>query len=387
MPDVSVSARALGSILALGLIACGNSAAPPSEGASSSGGARGHGTAGAGPGGSGILTVGDASSAIPFDAHVERDHIALDFFTLSCAGDCAVVEAVATGGTPPYTYRWEDGSTDPIRRVCPSADSMFRVSATDRGVDSVEIRHAPRTAQATVTASVLSCPDGGSHRDAGTGRRDAGCIVPGAAPGCDDFSASLAQGKADSCGVWTYGWSSAASGFEVYDMFLSPTETDARLNPNGAGLSVWASSRFSADSFVPDLLYNPGAAPVHPQGTFTVDAAGNVLRPGRGGEASVVRWTARVAGTYDLAATFTAKGAYLGSAPTTAEVRIRHQGVDVDVGRINYFPGDLTFSFQNTITVKAAGEAVDFSVSSWDPDTAADATALLATICEASPAN
>jgi hypothetical protein len=80
--------------------------------------------------------------------------------TLSCAGKCATVQAVATGGNPPYAYAWDDGSTNPVRQLCPTADTSYAVQATDTG-ESGEIYRASQTARASVAAEVLACPDGG----------------------------------------------------------------------------------------------------------------------------------------------------------------------------------------------------------------------------------
>jgi hypothetical protein len=92
--------------------------------------------------------------------------------TLSCSDDCAAVQAVGTGGHPPYTYAWEDGSTNPVRKVCPTADTGYSVRVTDTG-QTGELQQLPQTVQASVTAAVLSCPDGGG------GGLDGGACVPG----------------------------------------------------------------------------------------------------------------------------------------------------------------------------------------------------------------
>ncbi|HEX4447057.1 MAG TPA: hypothetical protein VH044_09980, partial [Polyangiaceae bacterium] len=46
---------------------------------------------------------GDAAGPGAFDAHVEDNHVTVTFVTLGCTNDCATVQAVGTGGYPPYS--------------------------------------------------------------------------------------------------------------------------------------------------------------------------------------------------------------------------------------------------------------------------------------------
>ncbi len=62
--------------------------------------------------------------------------------TIACGEGCAEVEAVATGGQAPYTFTWEDGSTNPVRRICPSAMTEYEVTVTDAGVSGGEFHTA-----------------------------------------------------------------------------------------------------------------------------------------------------------------------------------------------------------------------------------------------------
>jgi hypothetical protein len=121
-----------------------------------------------------ILPTGDASISNALSAHIEQDHLTVELVTLACGGGCADVVAVAKGGFPPYSFAWEDGSTDPSRRVCPTSTTHYRVSVTDAGETSGELTQAPETADAELTADVVVCPvDAGSPApappaDAGT---------------------------------------------------------------------------------------------------------------------------------------------------------------------------------------------------------------------------
>ena len=46
------------------------------------------------------------------DAYIEKGQVAVSIFTVGCSGrSCAkAVQAVGTGGEPPYTFQWENGS-------------------------------------------------------------------------------------------------------------------------------------------------------------------------------------------------------------------------------------------------------------------------------------
>jgi hypothetical protein len=140
----------------------------------------------------GTFTGSDASASRAIDAQVEQNGIQVDVVALSCAGGCATVEAVATGGQPPYTFSWGDGSTSPTRQLCPTADVTYHVTVTDSGAAG-EFASPPATAAAQVTADVLaSCPDGGgAPPDASVDGEAAGaCVDPGDAPwtGCESIA-------------------------------------------------------------------------------------------------------------------------------------------------------------------------------------------------------
>jgi hypothetical protein len=90
------------------------------------------------------------------------------FITLSCSDDCAEVEAVGTGGYPPYTFAWDDGSTSATRKVCPTSSTSYRVTVTDTGT-SGEFSRGPETVQVSLPANVIACPDGGSNAGACNG--------------------------------------------------------------------------------------------------------------------------------------------------------------------------------------------------------------------------
>jgi hypothetical protein len=103
----------------------------------------------------------DASASSALEAAIKEGDMVVTFVTLSCASGCASVEAVATGGHAPYTFVWEDGSTDATREVCPTSSTSYSVQVTDTG-SSGEFPRPPATAHAALTADVIACPDGGA---------------------------------------------------------------------------------------------------------------------------------------------------------------------------------------------------------------------------------
>jgi hypothetical protein len=107
------------------------------------------------------LGQGGDAGASALDAHIEQNHIAVTFVTLDCAGPCADVVAVPTGGHPPYTFEWDDGSTSASRHVCPTSSTSYLVNVTDTGTTGEVIRPA-QTVQVPLTANVVACPDGGA---------------------------------------------------------------------------------------------------------------------------------------------------------------------------------------------------------------------------------
>lgn len=60
-----------------------------------------------------------------------------------CAGGSVILNAFATGGTPPYTYRWNNGPVSDVQILTPSASGVYVVSVTDGAnclsVDSVNV--------------------------------------------------------------------------------------------------------------------------------------------------------------------------------------------------------------------------------------------------------
>jgi hypothetical protein len=115
------------------------------------------------PGSGGVVSSVDHALEVEVQ---DIEGMTIEIVTLSCAGDCADIEAVARGGHPPYSFEWEDGSRDPARRVCLSEDAQLAIEATDTAIVADEHAYEARTVRAEVTVSVLDCEDGGTPEDA-----------------------------------------------------------------------------------------------------------------------------------------------------------------------------------------------------------------------------
>lgn len=151
------------------------------------------------------FATGDAAGAqgldAGLDAYIEQGQVAVRLITLSCAGDCATVQAVGTGGDPPYTYAWENGSTNPVRQVCPASDTAYSVKVTDTGGSGENLR-PPQTAGASVTADVLACPDGGPGDAAPAVLSTDACVGGFVNPSIEGTPQTASEGAWDASG-WT----------------------------------------------------------------------------------------------------------------------------------------------------------------------------------------
>lgn len=116
-------------------------------------------------GGAGSFASRDSGAPQGLTAEIQENHVAIHFVTLGCADACATVQAVASGGHPPYSFAWDTGSTSPTLKVCPTSNTTYQATVTDTGT-SGEFASLPETAQASLAANVITCPDGGSPGDA-----------------------------------------------------------------------------------------------------------------------------------------------------------------------------------------------------------------------------
>jgi hypothetical protein len=116
----------------------------------------------------------------------DAKQLKITLVALTCAGDCADIEAVASGGNPPYTYAWEDGSKDAKRHVCLDSSKSLRISATDTAIMAAEFGYAAHTASADVQATVMACSDVGVPPPATTN-----CMQPTASATCKLASGAM----------------------------------------------------------------------------------------------------------------------------------------------------------------------------------------------------
>jgi hypothetical protein len=306
--------------------------------------------------GGGMFVGLDATAGGSLDAHIEQNDVSVTIVTLSCAGDCATVKAVATGGRPPYSFAWNDGTTDPSRTVCPTSTTAYRVKVTDTG-STGEITRAPQTVEVPLTAAVLACSDGG------------------ATAGCDSV-ASVSPTGANPNGRWSYGWSmSLGSAFSAYSQYVPAASA------YGGVIDLWTSSTAGAlipTGYLPAAFVNPSTTAVT-FSSFTVQAGQFFVHPGPAGQYSIARWTAPRAGTYSARATF--EGIDVG--PTTTDVHVQHNGVDIASGNINVAGGGNTFRTSPSVDL-AQGDTLDFAVGFGGNGFTADSTALDAVVCSAS---
>jgi hypothetical protein len=306
-----------------------------------------------GPGGFLDLDADTTGSTATLDAYFTEKKVRVTFVTLQCAGDCADVQAVGTGGNPPYTYTWDDGSTSSIRHICPSSNKSYSVKVTDKGT-SGEFPQPPATATVPLEAYVLSCADAG------------------APAGCDSVTKVSATG-ANPNGPWSYGWSMSLGG-------TFTRQTEFLTSPSGyGGINVWTSG-------TPGVQLNPSAC-VNPTAgvitltTITIQPGQFFMHPGPIGQYSITRWTASRAGTYTVKSVFEG----IDNGPTTTDVHVQHNGVDVATGSINIGGGSNAFSSNPSVTV-AAGDTIDFAVGFGNYNYNNDSTALSATVCSGSAA-
>ncbi|MGH7434661.1 MAG: hypothetical protein ACRENE_03225, partial [Polyangiaceae bacterium] len=123
--------------------------------------------------------------------HIEENGITVTFVTLECAGDCAVVQAVASGGNPPYSYAWSDGPIGARRTLCPQSTTAYTLGVTDTASGG-EIPRRAETIQVPLAANVLVCADGGS---------DGGSCTPGSYAGTWQATGLVDSGSADAGGA------------------------------------------------------------------------------------------------------------------------------------------------------------------------------------------
>jgi hypothetical protein len=287
-----------------------------------------------------------------FDASVQENGVTVTFVTLTCAAGCADVEAVATGGNPPYSYAWTDGARGATRHLCPTSTTGYSVNVTDSG-SSGEFAKAAQTVKATLEANVVACPDGGA--EIGTN--------------CDDLAAGFNPAGVNPNRPWSYGWTdTVGAAFTLYPQFIAQELDAGPYSTTGfPSIAQWfdpANGVVSETGAVPDIQYNPLPMPVYPgngnlSGNSWAVGAGQIVMSSLnvGTKTSVARWTATSGGTYGVKVTF-ASAANTGFTQT-AEVHVQHNGQDLSSGVGAVTAGAPSFSFYASVAV-GGGDTIDF---------------------------
>ena len=155
-----------------------------------------------------------------------------------------------------------------------------------------------------------------------------------------DFSA-----VSNPSGAWSYGWSESRG---------SAFNPDT-ISQTVSGLNVWSSASFQ--TMEPDVFFNGTAATINPSGTNPIPAGTLAFHPGPLGQNAVVRWTAPVAGSYAVTATFTGRD---NVGPTTTDVAVLSNGTQLFANTVNRFLATATFT-SDPLNLNA-GDTIDFAV-------------------------
>jgi hypothetical protein len=276
---------------------------------------------GVGDGGPSSVFGAEDARATGLDAHIEENHVAVTFVTLGCAGPCANVVAVASGGHPPYTFQWDDGSTSATRQVCPTSSTSYLVKVTDTGL-SGELATPPQTVQVPLAANVIACPDGGAGGPGIVLNQTSFQPFTGITVGVRDGSTT----------VYWADWQSTGSGTATG--VLSPPSGPIQVTSHGgdiygvqtsSGSSYWTPAATYTSATVANAPTGPGIVELNGGGsqpdalTFSPPVTNPVL-------AIVSLGTAVVPATLDVGAPFTIlssgtgyQGAALGSGMLSAD--------------------------------------------------------------------
>jgi hypothetical protein len=212
-------------------------------------------------GGAGSFAGVDATASGALDAQIEENRVTVTFVTLSCAGPCADVVAVPTGGNPPYSFQWDDGSTDGARHVCPTSNTSFLVKVTDTGTTG-EFPRPAETVQVPLAADVIACPDGGiadgSPGDGPSDCEDILTVTPpsGTVSGPD---AEVCSANAIPGAIAAFGAAASLKAGQQYEIVENVTGTLLTAAPTWS--LYGAASRCSSasdDQLLGSLTFDPG---------------------------------------------------------------------------------------------------------------------------------
>jgi hypothetical protein len=165
------------------------------------------------------------------------------------------------------------------------------------------------------------------------------------------FSAMTAQPPDSN---WSYGYEASLGG--TFMTYTHPWKA-------GVAIDIW--TYMMTSTLEPSVFHNSGLV-TETYGGMTLTAGLLGLFPGAASEASVVRWTAPIAGNYTIAATFTG----ISTPPTLASVGVFIKGAYIAgsskplnmFGGVNFFvfPGTDSGAGSGAPQALLAGDAVDF---------------------------
>lgn len=101
--------------------------------------------------------------------------------SLSC-GSCAEVTAHAAGGVAPYTYAWNDGSSENMRTLCPRSSGTYTVAVFDNAPGSDTAPDAVATFELAVGPCTPADTDAAVRVEE---EDDAGSQIDAEPPGCE----------------------------------------------------------------------------------------------------------------------------------------------------------------------------------------------------------
>lgn len=79
-----------------------------------------------------VMTASDAGpTAEPLELVFRAAGAEVGSLQIECPDTCASLTLAAHGGTPPYTFTWDDASHDMTRQLCPMADVTLHASVRD----------------------------------------------------------------------------------------------------------------------------------------------------------------------------------------------------------------------------------------------------------------
>jgi hypothetical protein len=176
-----------------------------------------------------------------------------------------------------------------------------------------------------------------------------GCVLrPLAAAQTFDAAAEFSP-TANPTAVWSYGYTTTLGGsFNLY------TENGKYPNPDESltELDYWGENIQFHD---PAVMHN-GTGVTQNLDTVTYQPGQLAAHPGPNGEYSVIRFTAPVAGTYSLQATFTGIDFEF---PTTTDVHVLVGGISVFDGEVTAFGSGPSYTADALLAI---GEVVDFTI-------------------------